>query len=115
MASQGRITLENNSTTLIGDLNNKIRDALRDSGLYIEGQAKLLSPVDTGNLRGSISHMLASNREVQIGTDVEYAIYVEKGTQHQSAQPYLTPAIEGNVNEIKNIFMRHLRQVGGNI
>lgn len=113
MAGTARVTLINNSNAIIRDLENKIKDALQDAGLYAEGQAKLLAPVDTGYLRGSISHKLASDREVQIGTDVEYSIYVEKGTSKQQAQPYLTPAVEDNIAEIKAIFAKHLGQVGG--
>lgn len=103
----------NNSREIIRQLGNKTEDALRDVGLYAEGEAKLLSPVDTGELIGSISHKMANDREVQIGTDVEYALYVEKGTSRQEAQPFLTPAVEQNMAEINKIFEKHMKEVGG--
>lgn len=109
-----QITLTDNRNAIIRDLEDKIKDALKDAGLWVEGQAKLNTPVDTGYLRGSITHKLAGDKQVQIGSDVEYAIYVEKGTSKQKAQPYLTPAVENNIAEIKRIFELHLAQVGGN-
>ena len=105
--------VEDNSREVIRQMENKIKDALREAGLFAEGEAKLRTPVDTGNLRGSISHKMRGDTEVQIGTDVEYALYIEKGTSSQSAQPYLTPAVEENISAIAKILQKHLRQVGG--
>ena len=50
---------------------------------YVKGQAKLLCPVDTGNLRGSISSKTkvdGTTIESICSTNVEYAQYVEFGT-----------------------------------
>jgi HK97 gp10 family phage protein len=38
-----------------------------------------------------------------VGTNVEYAPYVELGTHRQKAQPYLRPAAEGHTAEYKQI------------
>jgi HK97 gp10 family phage protein len=38
-----------------------------------------------------------------IGTNVEYAPYVEPGTHKQKAQPYLRPAAENHSAEYKEI------------
>jgi hypothetical protein len=35
-----------------------------------------------------------------VGTNVEYAIYVEYGTASQAAQPYLRPAVERAVRDL---------------
>lgn len=41
-----------------------------------------------------------SNRTTwQVGTDVEYAVYVEYGTRHMEAQPYLRPAFNQTMRE----------------
>lgn len=63
--------------------------------IQVEGAAKQRCPVDTGRLRSSISHQLASDGGLvaRIGTDVEYAPYVELGTRFMSAQPFLRPAL----------------------
>lgn len=107
-----RITFTDNSRQVIRDMESIAKNALRDTSLYVEGKAKLLSPVDTGDLRGSISHKFKNDKEVHIGTDVEYAVFVEKGTSRQSAQPFLTPSVENNIREIKKIFESHLKRVG---
>lgn len=54
---------------------------LKAAALLIQGQAKALAPVDTSNLKTSIAHKLVvSKLEAYIGTNCEYAIYVEFGT-----------------------------------
>ena len=66
--------------------------------LKVERAAKRLCPVDTGRLRGSITHdeprAIPDGLAVRIGTDVEYAAYVELGTSRMSARPYLRPALD---------------------
>ena len=60
--------------------------ALERCGLQAEGYAKDLCPVDTGNLRNSISHKVVdSEPAAYIGTNAEYAAYVEFGTGHYSS------------------------------
>ena len=55
--------------------------ALESCGLTAEGYAKKLCPVDTGRLRNSITHIVdESELSVTVGTNVEYAPYVELGT-----------------------------------
>ena len=79
-------------------------DILKAIGLFIDGEAVLRVPVLTGNLRSSITHKVnAGNKSVVLGTPVEYAIFVEKGTGKSVAQPFLTPAVEDNINKIKGI------------
>ena len=55
--------------------------------------AKRLCPVDTGRLRSSIRPRLdAANLDAEVFTDVFYAEYVEYGTVHMAAEPFLRPA-----------------------
>lgn len=55
--------------------------ALESCGLTADGYAKKLCPVDTGRLRNSITHIVdESELSVTVGTNVEYAPYVELGT-----------------------------------
>lgn len=64
--------------------------------LRIEALAKMLAPVDTGRLRNSIQHQFAlSDGELvgRVGTNVEYAPYVEFGTRFWSGKPFLIPAL----------------------
>jgi HK97 gp10 family phage protein len=76
--------------------------ALEHAGLAMESYAKALCPVDTGNLRNSISHAHDDNTVV-VGTNVEYAPHVELGTVRQRAQPYLVPAVRDHADTLKSI------------
>lgn len=77
--------------------------ALEAVGLQAEGYAKALCPVDTGNLRKNITHMQEGEHTEAIGTNVEYAPYVELGTQRSKAQPFLKPAAGGHNAEYLEI------------
>ena len=75
---------------------------VEDIGLRIDKEAKKNCPVDTGNLRASITVDI-NGVEAEVGTDVEYAPFVEYGTSKSKAQPFMTPAkqtVEGQLNKI---------------
>lgn len=62
----------------------------------VSAEAKRLCPVDTGRLRNSITFGVDADSQgpyAVIGTNVEYAPYVEFGTRYQRAQPFLRPAV----------------------
>lgn len=62
----------------------------------VERLAKRLCPVDTGRLRTSITWRLARDARgllAIIGTNVEYAPFVEFGTRFARSQPFLRPAL----------------------
>ena len=68
-----------NSDEVIAALHEAAERALEKCGLTAEGYAKKLTPVDTGNLRNRISHKVQKDT-MYVGTNVEYAPYVEYGT-----------------------------------
>lgn len=83
--------------------------ALEEIGLTAEGYAKRACPVDTVRLRNSITHIVDEGGKCAvIGTNVEYAPYVELGTRHQKPQPYLKPAAEDHESTYRSIFRKHL-------
>lgn len=45
--------------------------------------------------------------EWKIGTNVEYAAYVELGTSSQAAQPYLRPALKQARSQANGIIAKH--------
>jgi hypothetical protein len=58
--------------------------------------------VDTGRLKGS--YMFEEHEDfVRIGTNVDYSIYQEFGTEKIVARPHLRPSIEGNIPTIQKI------------
>lgn len=69
---------------------------IRKTAFDIERDAKLLVPVDTGNLRNSITTS-ARALEAEIGPTAEYAAFVEYGTSVHAPQPYMGPAADRNV------------------
>lgn len=74
---------------------------LKRLGLTVQRAAKRNAPVDTGRLRSSITEELTRDGDElveTIGTDVEYGLYVEVGTHHAPAHPYLRPALDSARN-----------------
>lgn len=88
----------------------QIEQALIAIGLTAETYAKKECPVDTGRLRNSITHEVDMNdKAAVIGSNVEYAAYVELGTSRQKAQPYLRPAAENHTSEYREIVKSALK------
>lgn len=96
------ITVKSNADLFKNALPEQIAQALEAIGLTAEAHAKELCPVDTGRLRNSISHA-RDDTAAYIGTNVEYAAYVELGTSRMKPRPYLRPAAEDNADEYKQI------------
>ncbi len=93
---------------ILEELKRKTAEALEVCGSIAESHAKELCPVDTGRLRNSITHAQTGEQEESIGSNVEYAPYVELGTNRTLAQPFLGPAVEGHASEYQNVFQRVL-------
>ena len=101
---------EDNREAIANAIDLALVAALEEVGLVSEGYAKRACPVDTGRLRNSITHIVdEGTRHVIIGTNVEYAPYVELGTRHQKPQPFLKPAANDHYSTYKGIFLKHLR------
>ena len=72
---------------------DKAQELVKETAYKIEADAKRLAPVDTGRLRASINTDIEQDGLVaEIGTNVEYAEWVEDGTSKSPAQPYMKPA-----------------------
>lgn len=100
---------QDNREVVAAAIDGALAAALEEVGLVAEGYAKRACPVDTGRLRNSITHVtLPDEKAVYIGTNVEYAPYVELGTRHQKPQPYLKPAAEDHESTYRSIFRKHL-------
>jgi HK97 gp10 family phage protein len=69
--------------------------------------------LDTGFLRASLTQQLhknAGNPYAIVGSNVEYAPYVEFGTSKMAARPFLRTAIEKNIAEIKKEIAQAVRE-----
>ena len=103
------------------DNTDKVKEVARENlktALALIGQAAetnaiyeitVLGAVDTGNLRRSIEHGDNGKDEAYVGTNVEYAPYVELGTVKMHARPYLRPAITDHLSEYKQIAINELK------
>ena len=91
--------------------NEAVLKAMKAISMKAEGYAKKSltdsGAVDTGRLRGSVTGEYDGNG-VQVGTNVEYATYVELGTYKMGARPYIKPSIEDHVQEYQEILKRIL-------
>lgn len=132
------IQIEDYSEEFLRELAVRAPIALEECGLVAEGYAKRLCPVDTGLLRNSITHAAGGkppaissytdNPKIQhgeytgsappdsngeysmyIGTNVEYAPYVEVGTARTRAQPFIKPSVADHVDRYKRIIEKRLK------
>ena len=104
---------ENNTEQIAKAIKTALAAALEEVGLAAEGFAKKKltenHSVDTGRLRNSVTHAIDMGEEaVYIGTNVEYAPYVELGTSRSKEKPYLRPAAQDHETEYRAIFEKHL-------
>ena len=66
--------------------------------------------IRTGRLRNSITGE-SDDRTAQVGTNVEYAIYVETGTTKMPERPFIKPAIADHTDEYMEIRKRLLQSI----
>lgn len=145
-------------SALGANANKCLDSAVMKAGLLVEGDAKdLCSAVDTGRLRNSIHTVIGGSADdysykdnnendfsgafsstgedthvAIVGTNVEYAAYVECGTgqrgdaspsppkydgasykadwEGMEAQPFLWPALQQNKDEITKLISKELRR-----
>ena len=117
---------QDNTKEIMAATDEAIYNALEMIGNIAADYAAGLAPVDTGNLRNSITSEVAMDEKaVYVGTDVEYAASVEFGHHQQvgryvpdigkrlvrefvPAKPFLAPAIENHLDEYKSILETEL-------
>ena len=75
------IEIKDNSDKVLDEFEDAMLRALEAVGSQAEGHAVLYeTAVDTSRLKNSITHAIEGKDTVAIGTNVEYAAYVELGT-----------------------------------
>ena len=71
------VEITDNSKEVSAAIKAALLRGLEKCGLVAEGYSKKLCPVDTGNLRNSITHVVDEGGDaVYIGTNSEYGAYV---------------------------------------
>lgn len=131
-----KIIFDDHSDEVLSALDAALARGLETCGLVAEGYAKKLCPVDTGDLRDSITHTVSDEEKTAyIGTNSEYAVYVEcgtgiyyegeggrhtawtykdhKGNYHlvhgQRAKPYIKPAVADHAAQYNRIIKQELK------
>lgn len=82
-------------------IQKETKTVLLEAGMKIQADAKKNAPVDTGRLKNSITtETYNGGFTVEVGTNVEYAIFAEYGTRYWSGKPFLQPAYDSNAEKI---------------
>jgi phage gpG-like protein len=101
-------TTKDNTKEVLSALDKAIERGLEAIGLTAEGHAKKKTPVDTGRLRNSISH--ATDKEAAyIGTNVEYAPYVELGARGRQGVHMLQRSATEHTTEYKKLMEESMK------
>ena len=95
-------TFKDNTDEVLAALEMAKKRGLEAIGLTAEGYAKKDTPVDTGRLRNSISHA-TDDEAAYIGTNVEYAPYVELGARGRPGVHMLKRAATEHTDEYKRL------------
>ena len=135
--------IESHVDEALAAADSAIDKALEIIGIKAEKYAKARCPVGTpestgikgyrgGTLRNSITHVVENNHILAVGTNIEYAPYVELGTgpyfeappeweqfdapkgkgighSYVRSRPYLKPAIVDHIDEYENVLTRELK------
>lgn len=108
--------MEDHSKEVIRTKDDAIAKALEMMGQHAVSYTRLnltaTGAVDTGRLRASYTHVPEQKEEaVYVGTNVEYAPYIEYGTYKMDARPCLKNAINENTETYKAIATRCLNEI----
>ena len=95
-------TFRDNTDEVLATLERAKNRGLEAIGLTAEGHAKSETPVDTGRLRNSINHA-TDDEAAYIGTNVEYAPYVELGARGRKGVHMLQRAATEHADEYKRL------------
>jgi HK97 gp10 family phage protein len=92
---------------------DSLEDTVTSGALLIENEAKILAPVKTGNLRRSIHHLTVDKSEqavsVQVGPTAFYAKFLEFGTRHMKARPFMRPAFDTKGPDARKLMLEQAR------
>ena len=107
-----KVVIKSHLGEVLSELNSRVPVILEALGIEAEGNAVTeiteLGAVDTGRLRGSISHA-HDDTSAYIGTNVEYGQYIELGTSKMAARPFLRNAITNYTDDYKHIIEEGLK------
>lgn len=118
------VTLTSNKDEILEALGEQLGQAMIAIGMTAESNAKQeitkavydtpeskSGYVRTGRLRNSITYGVDTEEPaVYIGSNVEYAPYVELGTSKMTARPFLKPAVENYGEQYKELLQQAMSE-----
>ena len=103
--------LEKQLMSLIKDVVEASEETIKEGCLTIKEDAKELCPVDDGELRASIKDEQSNHNNViegTVGTDKEYAPFVEFGTRYRVPSPFLYPSFNKHKDTFKSNLIENI-------
>lgn len=112
------VDVVDNSAEVLSEMETKVQQALNAVGMTAERYAADGCPVDTGRLKGSINYATKTkmsggkdstpkgtpeDNAAYIGTNVEYAPFVELGTSRMKPRPFIKTAVVNHDSEYKEM------------
>ena len=101
-------------------LEDKYVKAVEIAARHVETKAKSKVPVDTGATKNSINARPAEAVGVfgavtawRVGPTTEYAPFLEYGTVHMKARPFLIPALESEAPRLQEAIRQINNELGG--
>lgn len=87
------------------------QESLVEIGEFIKAEyiSRLQPHIRTGKLAASPTYKVQDG-QVIVGSDVEYAPYLEYGTSKMRAYPCLRPAVDENHEAITNITKKYIQE-----
>jgi len=89
----------------------KLSKFLEESAKFVFAEARERAPVRTGRLRESISLIKVNDLHYVVGSPLEYAVYVERGTRPHIIRPKRARALRFVVGG-ETVFARLVRHPG---
>ena len=81
-------------------MQRQVQSFLLNWAKQVEMAAKGKAPVRTGYLQSSI-YSTVKEWVAEVGAEATYALFVELGTRHMRARPYLYPALQEHLPELE--------------
>jgi HK97 gp10 family phage protein len=101
------VTYKTDIPEIIAGLEGKADMIVRKAAQDILTDSHQRVPVKTGHLKSTGNVQNIGPARAEIGYDADYAQFVEEGTRHQHAQPFLRPAFD----RVVPLFLAALRKL----
>ena len=104
------VIFEDNREEVLSAMKKALARGFEAIGMKAETYTKDNTPVKTGRLRNSMTHAVDEDEPaVYIGTNVNYGIFVENGTQKQKANHMLKRAATEHGDEYKRLLEESMK------